>query len=98
MIHEDERRILESWAEAKIITAKQDCILGNHYHKIKTEKFIVSDGYVVLHIEGKVPEIMEVGKIYTVNPNENHSFNMEQGSVMIGLCSHPFDHTDDFRK
>ena len=97
MTHEDDRRILESWPEAKIITAKEDCVLGNHYHKVKTEKFIVSSGYVVLKINGNEPQIMEVGKIYTVNPNEKHEFKMEQGSVMIGLCSQTFNHNDDFK-
>ncbi len=97
MKHEDNRRILESYPEAKIITAKQDCVLGNHYHKVKTEKFVVLSGYVVLTIGNKKSEIMETGKVYTVNPNEKHVFDMEQGSVMIGLCSHTFDYNDDYK-
>ncbi len=48
MIHEDERRILEDWPEAKFITAKKDCVLGDHYHKIKTEKFILVKGKSIL--------------------------------------------------
>jgi len=97
MIHEDERRILESWAEAKIITPKKRCTLGDHYHKIKTEKFIVLKGLVFLLKNGSGYEKMEQGIIYTIKPNERHSFDMFEGSVMIGLCSHPFDHNDDYK-
>jgi len=97
MIHEDERRILESWAEAKIITAKKDCILGDHYHRIKTEKFIVLSGDVVMLLSNQWPIEMNIGEIYTVEPMTWHSFDMKEGSVMIGLCSHPFDHNDDYK-
>ena len=95
--HEDDRRTLESWPEAKVITAKVDCILGDHYHKVKTEKFIVTQGDVVLLLPNEWPQNMERGKIYTVSPNQRHSFDMKEGSVMIGLCSHPYDHNDDYK-
>lgn len=96
MIHEDERRILEDWPEAKIITAKQDCQLGNHYHKIKTEKFILINGYASI-MRGKEFERMEIGKLYAVEPEINHLFNLKKGSVLIGICSHVFDPTDDYK-
>jgi hypothetical protein len=50
--HEDDRRILTSIpykeGEIKIIVAKKDCVLGNHYHKIKTEEFRLVDGVAEL--------------------------------------------------
>lgn len=96
MIHEDERRILEDWPEAKIITAKQDCVLGNHYHKVKTERFILVEGSAVLTIGG-VQFDMVKGVMWTVLPDYMHSFKLTAGSVLIGLCSHPYDPSDDYR-
>jgi quercetin dioxygenase-like cupin family protein len=96
MTHEDERRVLESWQEAKIITAKENCVLGDHYHKVKTEKFILSSGSATIRRDGTL-EIMEIGKIETVEPNVRHSFKLTKGSVLIGLCSHPYDSSDDYK-
>lgn len=100
MIHEDERRILEDWPEAKVITAKQDCILGDHYHKIKTEKFILVHGNATLiysYDSGNGQKPMQKGVIYTVEPNVRHTFLLTAESVLVGLCSHPYDPTDDYR-
>jgi len=96
MIHEDERRILEDWPEVKTITAKQTCILGNHYHKIKTEKFILISGSASLMVNTKIYS-MEKGKLYIIEPNQKHKFILTIGSVLIGLCSHAYDPTDDYR-
>lgn len=97
MIHEDERRILEDWPEAKIITAKQDCVLGNHCHKIKTEKFILVDGeaYISINSHGFIP--LYKGEMITILPNEMHTFKLKHGSVLIGLCSHHYDPSDDYK-
>jgi quercetin dioxygenase-like cupin family protein len=96
MIHEDERRRLEDWPEAKIITAKTDCILGNHYHKIKTERFILSVGKATITIDGESMEMIK-GNLYSIYPNQAHSFLLSKGSVLIGLCSHTFNPEDDYR-
>lgn len=97
MIHQDERRKLESFPEAKLITSlKDECILGNHYHKIKTEYFLLVSGEIVMIKDGQEHK-MESGKLETVLPNERHSFRMSKDAVMIGLCTHPYDPTDDYR-
>lgn len=92
MVHEDHRRILESFPEAKIITAKGDTTIGMHYHKIKTEKFILSSGQCKLN-----GVTMDLGKVYTVFPGEYHCFDITEGSVLIGINSHPYDPTDDYK-
>lgn len=97
MIHEDERRILEDWPEAKTITVKENCTLGQHYHKIKTERFVLVGGEAVIYIGREEPEDMIIGKLYTVFPGQAHTFHLQKGSVLIGLCSHIFDPTDDYR-
>lgn len=96
MIHEDDRRVLEDWPEAKIITAKKDCVLGNHYHKIKTERFVLTSGWAIISRGDQVEE-MKIGKLYEVTPGVMHSFHLSKDSVMIGLCSHVFDPNDDYK-
>lgn len=91
--HEDDRRILESFPEAKVITAKVDCEIGNHFHKIKTEMFILSSGECLLN-----GDVMEIGKIYVVPPGVNHSFKIAKDSVLVGINSHPYDGSDDYKK
>lgn len=95
MIHEDERRTLEDWPEAKILTAKKDCTLGNHYHKLKTEKFVLVSGCATCTIDG-IEKPMEIGSLITVSPLSKHSFFLREGSVLVGLCSNKFDSTDDY--
>lgn len=96
MIHEDERRTLEDWPEAKIITAKKNCILGDHYHKIKTERFILTKGECTAWI-GTESKQMKIGQLYTVEPGTRHTFELSGGSILIGLCSHVFDPNDDYK-
>lgn len=103
MIHEDERRILESFPEAKIIKVKQDTIIGQHYHKIKTERFILVEGECEFAIQtvngvmrhGKLS--MVIGKLYIIHPNTYHEFHIKKDSVLIGINSHPYDPTDDYK-
>lgn len=95
-MHEDQRRILEDWPEAKFITAKQACVLGDHYHKIKTERFILLKGECIALI-GMETFHMQVGRMYEVKPNTRHSFNISTGSVLLGVCSHPYDPNDDYK-
>jgi quercetin dioxygenase-like cupin family protein len=96
MTHEDDRRILEDWPEAKIITAKKECVLGNHYHKIKTERFVLVKGGAKMIING-IPERMERGILYTILPNQRHTFELTQDSILIGLCSLPHDESDVYK-
>ena len=100
MIHEDQRRILEDWPEAKIITAKQDCILGGHYHKEKHERFILITGNAVLIIHtqlGDIKKKMRRGILYAIDPFTAHSLKLTQATVILGVCSHPYDPTDDYK-
>lgn len=97
MTHEDDRRVLIDWPEAKIVTAKVGpCILGNHYHKIKTERFILVNGEAAMVLDGS-SEKMEIGKIYDVLPPQLHTFILTKGSVLVGLCSHAYTPSDDYK-
>lgn len=98
-IHEDGRRTLTSIpykdGEVKIIIAKQDCELGNHYHKIKTEEFRLLAGSGVGIING-TKYLLFPDRSYTVAPNVKHSFFLEEGSMLFCICSHTYDKDDDY--
>ena len=95
--HEDHRRRLHSFPEAKLLEIKEDCVIGEHYHKIKTEKFILCEGEANLLIRGLDPQAMKIGKIYTVLPEQHHSFDIKAGSVLVGLNSTSYDPKDDYK-
>jgi hypothetical protein len=40
---------------------------------------------------------MQIGTIYSVKPGQYHEFHLSRGSVLIGLNSHPYDPSDDYR-
>lgn len=95
-LHEDARRTLQTFAEGKLITAKTDTVLGGHFHKRKTERFVLISGSAKITVDGKTFG-MAPATIYEVKPGELHSFEMTAGSVMIGLNSEPYDPADDYR-
>lgn len=99
MTHEDERRTLTSVTykdgEIKIIIAKKHCELGNHYHKVKTERFTLISGFSSM-VLNDVVHILEIGKEVVVSPSEKHSFELEEGSILFCICSHPYDKNDDY--
>jgi mannose-6-phosphate isomerase-like protein (cupin superfamily) len=101
LVHEDDRRKLFSFPEAKLIIAKADAVIGNHYHKIKEESFILSEGTCFLYQKnesGKDIEVeMQIGKIYTISPGTQHTFHLVKDSILIGLNSRPYDAADDYR-
>lgn len=102
MRHEDDRRILESFPEAKIVTAKTDCVIGGHYHLEKRELFILSSGECLLRktFNGDshtLSKPMEIGRIYEINPGTYHEFEIKKGSVLVGINSHAHDENDDYK-
>ena len=74
--HSDDRRDLKSYPEAKLITLKRDAMIGGHYHKLKEEIFILSEGEGTITLDAGEAEPMEFGKIYTVPPLTAHWFHL----------------------
>ena len=98
--HEDARRVLQSFPEAKLITAKMDTTIGGHYHQLKTEHFVLCSGTGQLRTRCRDEEMiidMDIGEIYTVAPQVYHEFTLSEGSIMIGLNSRAYDPADDYR-
>ena len=103
--HEDERRKLIDWSDdldiatCKLIIAKEDCTLGNHYHKLKTERFMLLSGRArgtasrerIVHTWD-----LEEFKPYTVSPYLRHSFELKKGAILACLVDKPYSSDDDF--
>ena len=101
MIHEDQRRTLTSMpykdGEIKVIIAKQDCTLGNHKHLIKTEEFTLVKGFGSAKANEQEFAITP-GDRFTIDPDTMHSFILREGSVLVCICSHPYNPEDDYEK
>ena len=101
MKNEDNNRISiefgegKTWKAAKVIFVKKDCTLGEHYHKIKTERFMLVYGFGTIMMNGK-NEIMKIGKVYNVKPDYMHTFHFRKDAVMVGLMTEKFNPKDDY--
>lgn len=101
MIHEDNRRVLVDWAcdkakTIKTVIAKQDCELGKHYHKLKTEKFMLVSGSAVCIIEKDPPFFMEPFKEVVINPGVTHTFQLFEDSVLLCQVDKKYNPDDDY--
>jgi GDPmannose 4,6-dehydratase len=94
--HSDDRRDLESFPEAKLLTLKKDATIGGHYHAIKDELFILSAGEGTIRLGANDATPMEIGKLYTVKAGTPHWFDLKAGSKLVGLNSRPYDPSDDY--
>lgn len=97
-LHEDERRKLIEWIPdfpmrtSKVLIAKEDCELGNHYHNEKDSLFYLlqgegeyNTGFEWLPIEGTV----------FVPKGVPHTFKVKKGSIMLEAASTPYDPDDE---
>lgn len=108
MIHEDKRRTLhdvshdgEFWVGNKTVIAKEDCVLGKHYHKIKTELFTLVKGEIIIShrsifAKKDVIETMKFGEKYLIRPNTIHEFRLRKGAIMNCLVNREYTPKDDF--
>ena len=99
MTHEDDRRTLTSIpyndGELKVIVTKKECILGNHFHKKKTEEFILVRGYGRAIVNGH-EIVMSPKKMLKIKPGDIHTFFLSKNSILVCVCSHPYDKHDDY--
>src|SRR3990167_2349136 len=100
--HEDERRTLIEWIKdepfrsAKVVIAKKEAELGNHYHRNKDETFLLLKGVAKRVKIGDVEELnVEGPKKWIVLRNSPHTFVLERGAILLGVGSKPFDPKDE---
>src|SRR6185369_16773593 len=99
-IHEDERRKLIEWSGGKVskaLIAKDGCIVGNHYHRNKEEKFLLLVGHAYVTIGPDPAKYVDAPTEFTVPPNTYHEFVLSGGSILLGVCSEEFDPKDEIK-
>jgi len=98
--HEDNRRTLTEWianfpiTTIKILEVKEECELGNHYHKLKQDFFYLLKGkgtYVIGNEHGEI----KVGDSLTARPFEVHTFFLKKGSILLEASTTPYDKEDE---
>ena len=102
-VHEDHRRKIIEWASgsfkvAKALVAKAGCVVGDHYHRNKDETFLLLSGrasYVVIgtDIWGNI----EAPYLWEVPRGNYHRFELDDGSVLLGVGTEAFDEADEIR-
>ena len=100
--HTDQRRTLTAYPEGKIIEVHEDSVIGDHYHKLKTEVFFLVAGDAILvtkniHTGEEQAVSMEYLVGYEVLPYNHHKFYIKEKSVLLGFCSNEFTPEDDYK-
>jgi mannose-6-phosphate isomerase-like protein (cupin superfamily) len=99
--HEDDRRSLIEWGAgdtkiSKAVVAKTDCILGNHRHLHKDERFLLLSGRAtLLRVGDDVAHGVEAPREFTVPRGAWHEIWLTAGSVLLCNASEPHDPADD---
>ncbi len=102
-VSEDNRRAIYefgnggNWKVCKYLEIKEDCTIGNHYHKNKDECFMLLSGSaeVTLYVTMNFPAIPFM--VINVPKFTHHIFRIKKGSVLLCLASQDHDPTDDHK-
>lgn len=98
--HEDDRRILVEFIQdmpirsCKVITMKQDGVIGNHYHENKYEVFYVLQGEGHIVLDSKIIELRSGDRI-EIPTHSEHTFFLKGGSILLEASSMPYDPEDE---
>lgn len=100
-VHEDNRRKLIDWAAGtfkacKVLVAKENCVVGEHYHRNKDERFLLLSGrapYVI--IGDQTWGNIEAPFVWDVPRGTYHRFEFTPGSVLVGVGTEEFDPEDE---
>ena len=102
LVSEDGRRKLSefgnggNWKVCKVLEAKEDCWVGNHYHKLKDEMFVLLEGSGTFVLEEET-RFQHAPFSLFVKRGQYHAFNLTKGSVLLGLASELHDPEDDYK-
>lgn len=110
LVNEDDRRKIEEFESPHCslsvsrLTILRDSVLGNHFHKNKTETFVVikGSGWVLqrsVNEEGeRITDTklshLHVGSVVVIPPLTAHTFGMRKESELLCFSSATFDPLD----
>ena len=87
-VHEDDRRKLIEWSGGKVskaLIAKQDCVVGDHYHQHKRERFLLVSRRAAVIVGDAIDATVTAPFEIDVPPNTYHRFNLQRGSTQSGI-------------
>lgn len=85
-----------NWKACKYLEITEDSVIGHHYHKNKDESFFLARGSGTATLSAMAYPI-EAPCLIDVPRGIYHSFNLEKGSILIGLASEEHDPSDDHK-
>lgn len=98
--HEDHRRTLIEWVNdfpirsCKVVIPHFGFDIGDHHHLKKDEIFYLLKGYGQVKLDGDKHYFRE-GDCILVKRGVRHSFNLAEGSILLGAATEPFDKDDE---
>lgn len=99
--HEDHRRILVEWIENyptksnKVIIAKEDCEVGNHYHLKKDEMFYLLLGEGEFKLGENEWETLT--DTVFVPRGTRHTFRLKEGAILLEAATRAYTPDDEIR-
>jgi len=81
---------------SKILILNKQHRCSIHYHKNKTETFIILEGLVLMDFNGEI-KIMKPGEKIQINPGDKHRFTGLQDSLFQEVSTHHED-SDSYRE
>lgn len=102
-VHEDHRRTLIEFGNGpfsivKALTAKEDCVVGDHFHRNKDESFLLLSGHAdCIIVGGQQWELVAAPFACHVPRGTYHRFHLRRGAVLIGTASEEFDEADEIK-
>ena len=79
--------------QVNILEIKKGHTFGGHYHKERTEFFLVIKG--ALELNGK--EMLNEYDWVTIEPGDRHSFFAYKPTIALELLSEPYDEKDTWK-
>jgi len=99
--HEDNRRILVEWVKdfpirtCKVLTVKEDSVLGSHYHNNKIDTFYLLKGSGEYEIGDDGWKELKEGDCVRADIKIPHSFKLKAGSILLEASTTPYDKKDE---
>lgn len=99
--HEDDRRSLMEltngeYKACKVVVTKRDCVLGDHYHQGKDERFLLVLGHASEVVLGdEVLRGVVAPAEWHVPRGTYHRFTLSAGSVLVGVMSEVYEEVDE---
>jgi len=101
--HEDNRRVIYDWAEGsfkscKAVIIKEEIAVGDHYHKLKDEEFLLLEGeFLLLQLGDQVKKNIKAPHKVYVPKGVYHKFICSKGSILLGTATELFDINDEIK-